>query len=73
MRFQIILSFLSILGFLACDVEGSLIEVQNETASVTPELVTDQITNPWGMTFLPDGDILVTEKSGSIVPFQMDR
>ena len=67
MRFQIILSFLSILGFLACDVEGSLIEVQNETASVTPELVTDQITNPWGMTFLPDGDILVTEKSGSIV------
>lgn len=67
MRTQIIFSLLSLLGFLACDTEANLTEAQNETESVNAELVTDQLNNPWGMAFLPNGDILVTEKSGSIV------
>ena len=28
--------------------------------------VTDKLTNPWGIAFLPDGRILVTERSGEI-------
>jgi glucose/arabinose dehydrogenase len=31
------------------------------------ELVTDALNNPWGMAFLPDGGILVSEKTGEIV------
>ncbi len=67
MRISIFFSFLSILGFLACDNETSLVEIQSDIESVTPELVTNQLNNPWGMAFLPNGEILVTEKSGSIV------
>ena len=31
------------------------------------ELVNADLKNPWGMTFLPDGKILITEKEGRIV------
>lgn len=34
--------------------------------SVTYELLVDGLVNPWGMAFLPDGRILVTEKHGEI-------
>lgn len=37
------------------------------------ELVTDALSNPWGMAFLPDGKILVTEKTGSIVLIENDE
>lgn len=67
MRLQIIFSFLGVLGFLACDANSTTDIIVNETATVTPELVTGDLNNPWGMTFLPTGDILVTEKAGSIV------
>lgn len=66
MRFQIIFSFLSIIGFLACDNPDTPIALA-ETESVKAELVNGELANPWGMTFLPNGDILVTEKSGTIV------
>lgn len=38
-----------------------------EAGDIKAELVTDDLQNPWGMVFLPDGKILVTEKSGQIV------
>ncbi len=34
------------------------------------ELLIDELPIPWGMTFLPDGDILVTEKSGQLIHFK---
>ena len=33
----------------------------------TQESVVDGIRNPWGMAFLPEGDMLVTEKSGKLL------
>lgn len=36
-------------------------------SKVKAELVTDGLQNPWGMVFLPEGKILVTEKNGKIV------
>lgn len=34
------------------------------------ELVVDNLEIPWGMVFLPDGSMLITEKSGSIIHFK---
>jgi len=32
--------------------------------------VVDNLSNPWGMTWLPDGSMLITEKSGGIIHFK---
>ncbi|MET1259903.1 PQQ-dependent sugar dehydrogenase [Flagellimonas sp. DF-77] len=37
------------------------------TVSFTANLVIDELENPWGMAFLPDGTVLVTEKSGKLL------
>jgi glucose/arabinose dehydrogenase len=34
------------------------------------EEVVPNLQNPWGMTFLPDGSILITEKSGQLIHFK---
>ncbi|WP_282162907.1 PQQ-dependent sugar dehydrogenase [Ulvibacterium marinum] len=36
----------------------------------TAELLIDGLQIPWGMAFLPDGGMLVTEKSGEIIHFK---
>ncbi|MEM8999775.1 MAG: PQQ-dependent sugar dehydrogenase [Bacteroidota bacterium] len=33
------------------------------------ELVVPSLQNPWGMAFLPDGSLLITEKSGTLIHF----
>lgn len=38
-----------------------------EAAKIKAELVNSELKNPWGMAFLPDGKILITEKEGRIV------
>ncbi|MGI9420035.1 MAG: PQQ-dependent sugar dehydrogenase [Geminicoccaceae bacterium] len=40
--------------------------VTSEQATFRVELVTDGLEKPWGMAFLPDGDMLVTEKPGRL-------
>ena len=40
--------------------------IASEQATFRVELVTDGLEHPWGMAFLPDGDMLVTERPGSL-------
>jgi glucose/arabinose dehydrogenase len=40
--------------------------IVSEQASFTVELVADGLENPWGMAFLPDGGVLVTERPGRL-------
>ena len=37
-----------------------------ESQRIRVSVVTDGLTYPWGFTFLPDGDILVTERLGTL-------
>ena len=39
-------------------------------ANYTTELVVSNINIPWGIAFLPDGSMLVTEKSGELIHFK---
>ena len=36
----------------------------------TAELIVDGLEIPWGMVFLPDGSMLISEKSGEIILFK---
>lgn len=46
-------------------------EIKSPTVSVfSAELMVDGLEIPWGMVFLPDGSMLITEKSGEIIRFQ---
>ncbi|MEQ8881322.1 MAG: PQQ-dependent sugar dehydrogenase, partial [Cyclobacteriaceae bacterium] len=58
---NIIVSVALIFSFVAC--------AQNDfpvNESFTHEVVTKEITLPWGIDFLPNGDMLVTDKSGKL-------
>jgi glucose/arabinose dehydrogenase len=40
--------------------------ISSEQATFQVELVTGGLTSPWGMAFLPNGDMLVTERPGAL-------
>ena len=40
--------------------------VSTERHKVTVNTLTDKLEKPWGMAFLPSGDLLITEKSGTL-------
>lgn len=42
-------------------------------AKITPVKIYDGLKNPWGMAWLPDGRLLVTERSGEILVFKNDK
>ncbi|MDZ4331927.1 MAG: PQQ-dependent sugar dehydrogenase, partial [Flavobacterium sp.] len=65
---KIIIVSLSILSFLSFSCEAQVkpndISIKDEVKNYTIETVASDIAIPWGMTWLPDGTMLVTEKSG---------
>lgn len=48
---------------------GEGIQDTLDTSGYTLETVTDAVSVPWGMTWLPDGAMLVTERSGNLYLF----
>jgi glucose/arabinose dehydrogenase len=40
--------------------------VQSEQHAFTVEVLTDRLMYPWGLTFLPDGAALITERDGTL-------
>lgn len=58
-----------ILGALALGLTiapGQARTLQTETGPVQVETLVEGLAHPWGMTFLPDGRILVTERPGRL-------
>lgn len=48
----------------AQEIRAERIETEEAVIEVSP--VVDGLRNPWGFAFLPDGDILVTERGGAL-------
>lgn len=44
--------------------------LETEQRSYQIETVVSNLSNPWGMTWLPDGSMLITEKSGALIHFK---
>lgn len=51
----------------------ALAPVAADSAQYTVEKLHEGFTNPWGMAWLPDGRLLVTERSGEILIFKKDK
>lgn len=53
---------------LAASVDSLLASpiIETEKLTVRYETVTDQLSHPWSMTFLPEGDMLITERAGRL-------
>ena len=62
MKVRFLLSTLLVLNLIAC--------AQSKNSSTYDyEVVVDDIAIPWGFTFLPDGSMLINEKSGKLYHF----
>jgi len=72
MRYLAPIFVLFLLSFSACGQQNnSSVEAERpEQIEYTTEIVVSDLNIPWGITFLPDGAMLITEKSGSLIHFK---
>jgi aldose sugar dehydrogenase len=54
-------------------IEPSPFAVETEKLTIQVDTLFTEFENPWGMTWLPDGTMLVTEKKGEILIFKDDK
>ncbi|GGW30814.1 PQQ-dependent sugar dehydrogenase [Arenibacter certesii] len=55
---------------LSCAQQGENEVSTPDKITFTPQLIIDDLPIAWGMAFLPDGSILITEKSGDLIRFK---
>ncbi|WP_242119595.1 PQQ-dependent sugar dehydrogenase [Aestuariivivens sediminicola] len=72
MKTYIILLSATLLTFSACaqQLESEVKAEDPVDLTYTTELVVPDLNIPWGMAFLPDNSILITEKSGELIHFK---
>jgi len=59
-----------VMNFISCaQNQDNNVSSPSETV-FTAELVVENLQIPWGMVFLPDGSMLITEKSGELIHFK---
>lgn len=63
---------LLLVTYLSCSQQAeSKIKAESPTSiNYTTEIVVPEINVPWGMVFLPDESMLITEKSGELIHFK---
>lgn len=67
--FFLIFMFASVTS-CAQQIESEIKAEEPGDANYTTELIVQELNIPWGMTFLPDSSILITEKSGELIHFK---
>ncbi|QED37388.1 PQQ-dependent sugar dehydrogenase [Antarcticibacterium arcticum] len=69
MKSNLLLLFTAvIMSVTACAQKDTTIEKAQTV--IDHEMVVDGLTIAWGMTFLPDGSMLITEKNGEVIHFK---
>ncbi|WP_067150391.1 PQQ-dependent sugar dehydrogenase [Pseudotamlana agarivorans] len=59
-----------LLTLTACSQQKESIPATTSHYNYKTELIVPDLDIPWGMTFLPDGSMLITEKSGELIHFK---
>lgn len=68
-KFALSLYFISL--FACGQQRESSVEAKPETkVNYTTETIVSDLNIPWGMAFLPDGSMLITEKTGELIHFK---
>ena len=67
------LCFFVIFTCISCDQKPANTVQSADQDWFTPELLVEDLSIPWGMAFLPDGSMLITEKAGSIIHYREGR
>jgi len=72
MKQLIIFSALVLVSFSSCAQQSETIVKAEDpkTINYTTEVIVPDLDIPWGMVFLPDESILITEKSGKLIHFK---
>ncbi|MCF6348840.1 MAG: PQQ-dependent sugar dehydrogenase [Flavobacteriaceae bacterium] len=72
MKQLITFSALVLVSFSSCSQQSKTIVKAEDpkTINYTTEIVVPDLDIPWGMVFLPDESILITEKSGKLIHFK---
>lgn len=68
----ILLNFLFLFSF-SSGMIAQKSTVKTEAGDVKVETLAENLNHPWGMAFLPDGRLLVTERSGTLRILQKDN
>lgn len=61
--------FLFVCNACAQQIESDVKAENPVGLNYTTELVVPELSIPWGMAFLPDGSMLITEKTGELIHF----
>ncbi|GAA4274579.1 PQQ-dependent sugar dehydrogenase [Aquimarina gracilis] len=70
MKLSSFLFFLVIIFSACAQTKENDITLQPDPKNYTVEVVVPELQIPWGMTWLPDGSMLITEKRGELIHFK---
>ncbi|MEH6656462.1 PQQ-dependent sugar dehydrogenase [Leeuwenhoekiella marinoflava] len=74
MKISTLVFFTLLTTFLACGQNPKEVKANDIPITVSEvyshEVIVPDLINPWGMAFLPDGGLLITEKSGELIHFK---
>ena len=70
----IVSAFLLLMTTVSCAQKQELIEqTTSDTDGYTTQTVVPDLDIPWGMTWLPDGSMLITEKNGELIRYENEN